>query len=160
MGKEKGITMNMHSRNALRSFRRNPLIYILIVLAIVFIVRLIVSKGNQLYDTNVQTAIIVLGGGLREDGTVPLHTQLRLDRAVEMYKSLKQPAYIITLSGGTTHKPNPRDKNGFVVWEASAAAKRLLDMGISSSSILEENFSLDTIGNVSYIINLSIFHDL
>lgn len=152
MGQARGISINMRTRTAFRSFKKNPWIYIIVILAIVFIVRLIISKTNQFYETNVQTAIIVLGGGLREDGTVPRHTQLRLDRAEQIYLSLKKPAYIITLSGGTTHKPNPRDNNGFVVWEASAAAKRLLDMGIPSSSILEENFSLDTIGNVSHLV--------
>jgi hypothetical protein len=46
-------------------------------------------------------AIIVLGGGLTETGEVPLHTQLRLNRAVELYKKHGDQTVIITLSGGT-----------------------------------------------------------
>lgn len=57
-------------------------------------------------------AIVVLGGGLTQNGDIPLHTQLRVNKAVEMYNNFKstgQEAKIITLSGGTTHKPNPLD---------------------------------------------------
>ncbi len=96
-------------------------------------------------------AIVVLGGGLTSDGKVPIHSQLRLDKAVELYNTLHGHAKIVTLSGGTPHKPNPRDKQGFAIWEASAAAKRLVEMGVPSHDIYEENFSLDTIGNVSLL---------
>lgn len=94
-------------------------------------------------------AIIVLGGGLTSTGEVPIHTQLRLNKAVDIYKSLKLPSFIITLSGGTTYKPNPLDSNGFPIWESSAAANKLISMGIPAEDVIEENFSLDTIGNVS-----------
>jgi DUF218 domain len=100
-------------------------------------------------NSDLKTLIIVLGGGVSPDLGVPKHTQLRIDRAIEHYKRLKGHATIITLSGGTPHKPNPLDKNGFPVWEATAAARRLIEMGVPSSSVVEEAFSLDTLGNVS-----------
>ena len=96
------------------------------------------------------TAIVVLGGGLTTDGQVPYHTQLRLDKAISLYHEIYHDhAIIITLSGGTPHKPNPLDQEGFPVWEATAAAQKLVEMGIPSNHVYEENFSLDTIGNVS-----------
>eukprot|EP00981_Chlorochromonas_danica_P004894 scaffold978_cov172-Ochromonas_danica.AAC.25 len=40
---------------------------------------------------------------------------------------------------------------GFVIWESSAAAKKLLALGIPAEKVLEENFSLDTIGNAYFL---------
>lgn len=94
------------------------------------------------------TAIIILGGGLMRDGSLPSHTTLRVERAVQLFHELQGNAVIIPLSGGTPHKPNPLDIEGFPIWESTAAAKRLLELGIPADKILEENFSLDTIGNV------------
>lgn len=107
-------------------------------------------RDNQERDRR-RTAIVVLGGGLTSDGKVPMHTDLRIQRAISLYKDLKEKehAKIITLSGGTTHKPNPRDEEGFVIWEASAAAKKIIELGVDEEDVYEENFSLDTIGNVS-----------
>ena len=143
------------SRRLARSFRNYPWLYILSVLVIGYVlISIFLTMGDDKIS-KVKTGIIVLGGGLKDDGTVPHHTQLRLDKAVELFKTQKESSYIITLSGGTPHKPNPRDAKGFAIWEATAAARKLIDMGISHTSILEENFSLDTIGNVSHF---SIFY--
>lgn len=100
-------------------------------------------------SSDIDTGIIILGGGLTSTGDIPEHTQLRVNKAIEMYHRLGENAYIIPLSGGTPHKPNPLDERGFPIWEASAAAKKLMALGVSGDHILEENFSLDTIGNVS-----------
>jgi hypothetical protein len=70
-----------------------------------------------------------------------------------MYSSLQKDghdAILLTLSAGTTHKPNPLDENGFIIYEAAAAAQELIALGISPSAILEENASLDTIGNAYF----------
>jgi uncharacterized SAM-binding protein YcdF (DUF218 family) len=102
-------------------------------------------------------AIIILGGGLLTDGSVPPHTMLRIERAIQLFQDTYQKkATIITLSGGTPHKPNPLDQYGFPVWEASAAAKKLIELGVPSEHVFEENFSLDTVGNVS--INIPPFY--
>eukprot|EP01039_Chlorochromonas_danica_P003120 gene3120-3417_t len=98
-----------------------------------------------------KTAIIILGGGLLPDGSLPPHTLLRVERAVEIYQQLEGRVVIIPLSGGTPHKPNPLDPQGFVIWESSAAAKKLLALGIPAEKVLEENFSLDTIGNAYFL---------
>lgn len=109
------------------------------------------SGAGTPYDT----AIVVLGGGLTSTGQLPPHSQLRVKKAEQLYRQLQSagssgtaPA-IITLSGGTTHKPNPYDARGFPIWEASAAARDLAQIGIDPLHIYEENFSLDTVGNVS-----------
>lgn len=93
-------------------------------------------------------AIVVLGGGVTADGTLPKHTQLRIKEAVRLYHQLQGRARIFPLSGGTPYKPNPLDAKGFPIWEATAAARALLQESIPAEHIFEEAFSLDTIGNV------------
>ena len=113
------------------------------------------SGGNITVRGRRKTVIAVLGGGLTDQGLVPPHTELRLQKAVELYRHHEQlipnSAVIITLSGGTPHKPPPVDKRGFPVWEAAAAARRLIALGVPAHHILEENFSLDTVGNAYFL---------
>jgi uncharacterized SAM-binding protein YcdF (DUF218 family) len=103
----------------------------------------------RVHDGADVTAIIILGGGVTPDGNAPAHTQERIKLALEVDKELSGKSVFITLSGGTPHKPNPLDKRGFPVWESTAAAKALLSAGVAPERILEESFSLDTVGNVS-----------
>eukprot|EP01033_Poteriospumella_lacustris_P006320 gene6320-4535_t len=101
-------------------------------------------------------AIVVLGGGLTATGTLPPHTQLRVDEAIRLYRSLGGRARIITLSGGTPYKPNPLDSKGFPILEATAAARELLHRGIPANHVFEEAFSLDTIGNAYWLRSIHI----
>ena len=117
----------------------------LAVLALFFLYIFLRDKSKL----NGPTMIVVLGGGLTPEGKPPLHTKLRLERAVYRYHQLGDKAIIVTLSGGTPHKPNPLNENGFPIFESTAAATQLLALGVSPSSIMEESFSLDTVGNVS-----------
>lgn len=119
-----------------------------ILLSLVFWSRLSASISHFARDGCDPTAIVILGGGVAADGGVPEHTSERVKLALQVDQELKQCAVFVTLSGGTPHKPNPVDSKGFPIWEATAAAKALLDAGISADRILEESFSLDTIGNV------------
>jgi uncharacterized SAM-binding protein YcdF (DUF218 family) len=103
-------------------------------------------------ETGDLTLLVIPGGGQTDEGKVPLHTQLRLDRAVEIYRlSDSRNIIFVTLSGGTPHKPNPIDKDGFPIFEATSASRRLIEMGIPADHIWEENFSLDTIGNAYFL---------
>ena len=82
----------------------------------------------------------------------------RLDLAARLYHaqvSQGGPApKVILLSGGTPHKPNPRDARGFDAKEATTNARYLLDVGhVPVRDILEEAFSLDTIGN-AYLLRV------
>lgn len=94
------------------------------------------------------SVIVVPGGGLLEDGSLPPHSLKRVEKAVELYWA-DPSSVIVTLSAGTTHKPNPRDQFSFPLYESSAALKYLVSKGIPTENILEEKLSLDTIGNVS-----------
>jgi len=99
-------------------------------------------------------ALVVLGGGLTATGEVPRHTVLRLEKAKELLsmQALDKEVFIIPLSGGTPHKPNPVDKLGFPITEAKAAARYLVDvLGVNPSQVLEEGFSLDTLGNAYFL---------
>lgn len=149
----KQLQQQSHNNNhaATRRFPSYFLILIFISIVIYLSYPLMYLSDNDAYQKHTDSvAIVVLGGGLTNDGRVPSHTQLRLDKAVSLYHhTYNKQATIITLSGGTPHKPNPLDSKGFPVWEASAAAKQLLEMGIPASQVFEENFSLDTVGNVS-----------
>lgn len=92
-------------------------------------------------------AVLIPGGGLTESGDVVPWVQARLDRAIALRP---QPSYFIPLSAGTTHKPPPRDTNGFPMMESVAAAHYLVSQGISPTQILPETVSFDTIGNAYF----------
>ena len=91
-------------------------------------------------------AILIPGGGVRENGVLPLWVQRRLDRALE----IEQGETIITLSAGTVHKPPPLDDSGFPIYESVAAADYLVRTGLDPKRILVETCSYDTIGNAYF----------
>jgi len=91
-------------------------------------------------------AVLVPGGGLRPDGSVPPWVRRRLDRAIEV----RANAYVMPLSRGTVHKPPPLDDAGFPVGEADACADYLRRRGVPDGRILVESFSVDTIGNAYF----------
>jgi len=96
---------------------------------------------NKKYD-----AILIPGGGLRNQDDLPPYVQRRLDRVIEIHQG--EP--IITLSAGTIHKPPPRDNNGFPIFESVAAAGYLIKKGIDPRQVLCETCSYDTIGNAYF----------
>jgi len=91
--------------------------------------------------------ILIPGGGLLEDGSLPPWTIARLEHAL-IYKD--QCRWFILLSGGTVHKPPPINTNGFPLFESLELAKRLVNAGISPNRILTEISSYDTIGNAHF----------
>jgi uncharacterized SAM-binding protein YcdF (DUF218 family) len=149
----------MSVKFGLRFFRRAPLT-VLVLLGMASLVAVWLVRHQSVSQAAIApspfassganpTVIVVLGGGVTADGKAPEHTQQRLNLALDVYKELDTNALLIPLSGGTPHKPNPVDQRGFPVWESTAAAKGLLERGVPVERILEESFSLDTIGNVS-----------
>lgn len=84
---------------------------------------------------------------------------LRVKRAMELCRAPKEYSkspfrtncIIVLLSYGTTHKAPPLDTRGFPLSEASVAAKYLVDQGFPAEQTLEENVSLDTIGNAYFL---------
>lgn len=94
-------------------------------------------------------AVVVPGGGLcAESGTPRPWVVSRLEAAVKLDSFTR---YFIVLSRGTTHKPPPQDSSGFPIDEAAASAAYLLRNGVADPArILQDTWSLDTIGNAYY----------
>ena len=91
-------------------------------------------------------AVVIPGGGLREDGSLPPWIAACFDLAVK-----RQPdGPFLALSGGSPHKPPPLDATGRPVFEAVAGAGYLLGRGIPSHRIYTEISSYDTIGNAYF----------
>jgi uncharacterized SAM-binding protein YcdF (DUF218 family) len=84
--------------------------------------------------------IIIPGGGLLADSSLPPWTVARLEAAL----AIRTTEPILTLSAGSPHKP------GNTISEAKAATAYLLGKGVAPTDLLEENLSLDTIGNALF----------
>jgi len=91
--------------------------------------------------------ILIPGGGLLNDGSLPPWTIARLNYALSVKDSCR---WFILLSGGTVHKPPPINENGFPIFESRELAKRLVNAGINPDHILTEISSYDTIGNAHF----------
>jgi uncharacterized SAM-binding protein YcdF (DUF218 family) len=91
-------------------------------------------------------AILIPGGGLKDQFTPPDWVKNRLDYAAQ----IQQGEILIPLSAGTTHKPPPLDQQGFPVFESVVSALYLRERGISPTKILIEACSYDTIGNAYF----------
>ena len=103
---------------------------------------IMISKNkNPAYD-----AILVPGGGIKNNHELPPWVQSRFDRALEIH----QNQYIIALSAGTSHKPPPLDKDGFPIFESVVGADYLIKKGVEPRWILCETASYDTIGNAFF----------
>lgn len=99
---------------------------------------------------NDNKVIIVLGGGVNHDGSICDYTIARLDAAITEYN--KEPCKII--SCGNIARIKQMEYEYSYITESEAMAKYLIDNGIPTSSILIENKSLDTIGNLMFARNM------
>lgn len=91
--------------------------------------------------------IVIPGGGLLEDGSLPEWTRARLEKALAIQQKTE---WIITLSGGTVHKPPPISQEGYPIFESRKAAEFLISSGLDPNRILTEISSYDTIGNAYF----------
>lgn len=98
-------------------------------------------------NTKKYDCVMIPGGGLLPDGSLPDWTVARLEAALEIEKHAD---WIVTLSGGTVHKPPPLDEGGFPIFESRKSAQYLIQAGVSPSRILTEISSYDTIGNAYF----------
>ena len=78
-----------------------------------------------------KVAVVILGGGLTREGQIPPHVELRVQRALALYKELKSgdpelDVALIPISGGTTHRPPPLDSAGFPITEAQVGRADML----------------------------------
>jgi hypothetical protein len=97
--------------------------------------------------------IVIPSGGLQPDGTPHPWVRARLDKAFELRDSTQ---YFVSTSAWTVHKPPIMDSRGFPVTEAQAGSDYLLAKGIRPDRLLNEAFSLDTIGNAYFLRTVHI----
>ena len=90
--------------------------------------------------------IAVPGGGLTESGEPHQFSINALQGAIERHRQ-SPGSKILCLSLGTPHIPMPLDAAGFHMGESTQNARWLLENGIAADDVLEETWSLDTIGN-------------
>lgn len=148
-------TMKIITRIGAKLRRMSPLYAGIVGLMLGFFLGKVMPR--DLLKSNARServAIVVLGGGLQSDGKIYPHVELRCQEALKLYKQFKArdtEVTILPLSGGTPHKPPPQDEGGFPITEARGSAKRLLDLHVPAEDIMEEAFSLDTLGNAYWL---------
>lgn len=88
-------------------------------------------------------AIVVLGGGVHPDGTLPTVARRRVERAVELFEGGIAPRLILTGRCGLTATDVP-------VTEAAAMAEHAAAFGVPRSALLLEEDAKDTLGNAYF----------
>jgi len=103
-------------------------------------------------DDDGDQAVIVLAGGLANDGSLPPWVTRRVDAAADMHRNSKHNMKVVLCGGGTPHKPPPLTDTGHPILESVALgldlAKRHPDVALEH--VLRETASYDTIGNAYY----------
>lgn len=92
-------------------------------------------------------AVIILGGGVLDDGSLPIWVLRRIKKALDFKDKTK---YFITSSAYTINKKPIINKMGFPVNESVKMGELLVKAGIDKSRILTERWSHDTIGNAYF----------
>lgn len=92
-------------------------------------------------------AIVVLGGGVEEDGGLPLPARARVERAVEAFNARVAPRIIMTGRCGLAVTPGP-------VTEARAMADEAMRLGVPEAALLLEEVARDTLGNAYFVREL------
>ena len=102
-----------------------------------------ITAGNKEYSiTKKYDAIVVLGAGLRPDGTPSNMLEDRLKGAIELYKKGVAPKII--LSG---------DCSGEDYDEVSSMRKFCIDNGVSSSDIIRDDAGFSTYETMDNVVN-------
>ena len=102
-----------------------------------------ITVGNEDYSiTEKYDAIVVLGAGLRPDGTPSNMLEDRLKGAIELYKKGVAPKII--LSG---------DCSGEDYDEVSSMRKFCIDNGVSSSDIIRDDAGFSTYETMDNVVN-------
>jgi hypothetical protein len=89
-------------------------------------------------------AIIVLGRGVEQDGTLPPDPKSRVRKAVELFQQGEAP--FIIMSGAWTYHAGTSPRRS----EAAAMKEYAESLGVPPEKIIEECDSKDTIGNVYF----------
>lgn len=113
--------------------------------------------GAALYE-----AVVVVAGGIEDDGTLPAWVLSRLDLAAAEYfrhaaarPSATPPTYVVLSGSATPHKPPPVARGGFTYHESTAMAEYLMEKhDVPASALLKDAASMDTIGNAYFSLML------
>jgi uncharacterized SAM-binding protein YcdF (DUF218 family) len=89
-------------------------------------------------------AIVVLGGGVESDGSLPRVASTRVERAVEAWRHGVAPRLVLTGRCGLSD-PEP------AVTEAAAMAALARRLGVPDDALLLEEEARDTLGNAYFV---------
>ena len=112
--------------------------------------RLYAAAGGALRDDdgralNDLDSVVVVGGGLNGDGSLPPWVQSRLEAAATVAKALSVP--LLVSGGWTPHRP-ALVLEGRVLLEADVCTSWLVARGmLPAKQLLKETQSCDTVGN-------------
>lgn len=88
--------------------------------------------------------IIILGGGIEPDGSLPEIPKLRINKGVELFKNGTAPRIIVSGNYGFWLEKEP------VRAEADAMKEYAIGLDVPGDLILKEDVSKDTIGNAYF----------
>lgn len=123
---------------------KRMLMYLLILclagmIAYLGIIGMLVWKVNTVPQTEDYDAIVVLGAQVREDGSLSLQLQWRLDAAYEAWEKRNVP--IVTCGAQGSNEPAP---------EAYVMRDYLVDKGVPEAMILTDAASFNTRQNIRH----------
>lgn len=119
---------------------------ILVLLGVIFylaVVAMVCYKETHLPPAEEYDAIIVLGAQVKEDGTLSLQLQWRLDAAVKAWQA--RPCWIVTCGARGSNEP---------IEEAYAMRDYLIRQGIPAQWILTDAESYNTRQNIDNAVAL------
>lgn len=93
-------------------------------------------------------AIIVLGGGIKDDGSLPENQKRRVEKAIELFNKKQSPRII--MSGKWSKARDVYDRPPCT--EALAMERYALDLGVPGTVIYREEKSCSTSENASYLL--------
>lgn len=113
-----------------------------------------VNKNNKdlLLGNNTDNYIVVLAGGIDNNGNVNKWVENRLKLCIDEYKTNKYNK-IICLGGGSYHKKPVTNSKGYIIHESTSCAEFLIENGISPTKIIKEWGSYDTIANGYFLFS-------
>ena len=98
--------------------------------------------------------IIIMAGGLTDDGQLHPWVKKRLDLALDIYH--KYPRFVLCTGGGTYHKPPILNKDNFVIHESTACAEYMINNGVDPLHIIKEWGSYDSLASIYFCLLLCI----
>ncbi|CAN5850271.1 hypothetical protein BH23GEM6_BH23GEM6_27460 [soil metagenome] len=101
------------------------------------------DSGKTGWTSYLADAIIVLGGGVGQEGELPPVSRTRVRRAVELFEQGVAPRLILSGRCGLSDVDPP-------ITEAAAMAAYAWNLGVPSPAILLEEESRDTLGNAFF----------